>query len=118
MAGKSDWVKHVYRTPIILSITYALFSATSATVNFSDACVLHKAWKIAKSNGEQFVTAAQLLAHRSEMVADYEAPKLANENEVLDAIENLKGLRALVLDGIKLHLKEKIVCFSNGEILN
>ena len=102
----------------IISILYALFSVTSANVNFNDACLLHKAWKLARANDQNFVTVNQMLSVRMDMVAEYSAPKLQSETEVLDAIENLKGLKAMVEENGRLYLKEKIVCLMNGEIIS
>jgi hypothetical protein len=102
----------------LIGITYAAFNAASATVGYSDACVLHKAWKLAKSGDRDFVTKDELLAIKSEIAEEYSAPKCNSDVEILDAIENLKGLKAMVEHEGQLILKEKIVCFENGEIKN
>jgi hypothetical protein len=102
----------------LIGITYALYNAASATVGYSDACVLHKAWKLAEAGDRDFVTEDELLAIKSEIANEYSAPKCNSDVEILDAIENLKGLKAMVEHERQLILKEKIVCFENGEIKN
>jgi hypothetical protein len=100
------------------SIAYALYTATSTNIGFSDACVLHKAWKLAKENNEAFVSRERLISARNEISQEYQAPKLRSETEIVDAILNLKGLKAMEeRDGI-LHLKERIICFADGTIRN
>ena len=102
----------------LIGITYAAFNAASVTVGYSDACVLHKAWKLAKAGDRNFVTKDELLAIKSEIAKEYSAPKCNSDVEILDSIENLKGLKAMVENEGQLILKEKIICFENGEIKN
>ncbi len=102
----------------LIGLSYALYNATSATVGYSDACVLHTAWKLAHQDNRGYVTSAELLKAKTEIAAEYSAPKCASDTEILDAIENLKGLRAMVEEEGKLYLKEKIIFFENGEIKN
>jgi hypothetical protein len=102
----------------VISIMYALFAATSATIGYSDACVLYKAWKIAKIHDRNFVTTNEILALKDEISEEYSAPKCRSETEILDAIQNLIGLKAIARVDDQLHLKERIICFENGEIRN
>ncbi|HMG48495.1 MAG TPA: hypothetical protein VK614_13690 [Allosphingosinicella sp.] len=101
---------------LVIGLGYAAFNAISATVNYSDACVLHKAWKIAQERGSDWVTLQELVDVSGEIEAEYDAPKFASESEVRDSVKNLIGLRAMVADGDRLTLREKIVFFADGTI--
>lgn len=103
---------------LIAAVAYAGFKAVSATLGYSEACVLHKAWKLAQSKGTNRVKLADIHAVRAEIATEYDAPKCQSEAEIEDAIRNLIGLKAMSREGDELILKEKIVFFADGNIMN
>lgn len=100
----------------LVGLTFAGFQATRATVGYSDAAVLHKAWRLSAGRAPPMVTVDELMAHRHEIAAEYKAPKCASETEILDVIRSLCGLKALVERDGQYLLKEKITFFENGMI--
>jgi hypothetical protein len=102
----------------LVGLGFAAFSATKAVVSYSDACVLHKAWKIAKSRGRNFFTESEIIESKNELVLEYKAPKLQSEHEIRDSLLSLCGLKAIERSSSRYNLKEHIVFFSNGGIMN
>lgn len=100
----------------LVGLTFAGFQATRASVGYSDAAILHKAWRLSVGRSPASVTADELLACRHEIAAEYKAPKCASETEILDAVRNLCGLKAFVEQDGRYLLKEQITFFENGAI--
>jgi hypothetical protein len=101
---------------VLVGMIFAGFQATRATVGYSDAAVLHKAWRLSTGRAPPSVTAEELLAHRQEIADEYKAPKCSGESEILDAIRNLCGLKAFVEHDGRYLLKEAITFFEDGTI--
>jgi len=97
---------------------YAAYNATRATIGYSDACVLHKAWRLAGLRPDRKFTRNEIIAVKQEIARDYRAPKCVSDTEIDDAIENLCGLMALRRSDDEYILMEKIVFFRDGRILN
>jgi hypothetical protein len=99
----------------LVGLGFAAYNATRATVGYSDACVLHKAWRLAGQRPGRKFTRDDIIAAKHDIVAEYKAPKCASDAEIDDALANLCGLRALKLsDGN--YIKEHIVFFEDGNI--
>jgi len=101
---------------LVAGLAYAAYNAVSATVGYSDACVLHKAWKLARAANSNIVTLQDLLNVKDEMVEEYQAPKLKSDLEIEDAVNNLVGFKAMVRSNGELLLKESITFFEDGTI--
>lgn len=102
----------------LVGLGFAAYAATRANIGYSDASVLHKAWKISVGRAPPAVTSTELVAARHEIARDYTAPKCVSETEIYDAIENLCGLKAIKRVGDQLLLQEHIVFFEDGGIKN
>lgn len=103
---------------VLASFMYAAYTATRTTIGYSDACVLHKAWRLAGSRADRTFTRDEIIAVKHEIVRDYRAPKCVSDTEIDDAIENLCGLMALRRAEGRYVLMEKIIFFTDGRILN
>jgi hypothetical protein len=97
---------------------FAAYNATRATIGYSEACVLHRAWKLAGERADRKFTLAEIRAGKDEMVREYVAPKLVSDTEIDDAIENLCGLKSIRRDGAGFILMERIIFFNDGNIRN
>jgi hypothetical protein len=102
----------------LAGLLFVSYSSLRTNVSYSDACVLHKAWRIATNNKATTVGLSELLAVREQIATEYHAPKCRSEAEILECIRNLCGLRAMQKDGDedRYPLREKVIFFADGHV--
>lgn len=98
---------------ILVGLSFSGITALSASISYTDACVLTKAWQLSagrKINQDTLVEAHLVLRD------EYSLPKCENKNEVRESIEKLISIKSMKRHGETLTLQEKVLIAADGAL--
>lgn len=98
---------------ILVGLSFSGITALSASISYTDACVLAKAWQLAVDSKIDQGTLVE--AHLS-LKDEYNLPKCENRNEVRESIEKLISIKSMKRHGETLALQEKVLIATDGTL--
>lgn len=96
---------------ILIGLSFSGIAALSASISYTDACVLAKAWGM--SLGGKLEQESLVEAHLA-LRDEYHLPKCENKNEVRESIEKLISIKSMKRDSGILFLQEKVLIAKDG----